>query len=238
MEKSVKYILLSLIFLFILNIFIINLKAQDPPMPSIPVPGVGNVNEEGLATSFEKFQQASEQLSEEESRKEFLKQKWSIILADNKVVGPALFYTERFFSALNPVWNLIFQIEFSWSWGFILSLFIFISFIVIIYSSIKAFTGINAFLVLLISFIITTLIGIAKGINEGVKILSSFLINIWIFLAIFLILALIVYLYKVLMDKIGKNLKEKGKERKEEMREMKEATKEKITNIKLKGEGL
>jgi len=234
----------SLVFLFalllVLNFSLNLIKAQESPsLPNIPVVGsfIGN-DSSSLPDTFEKFQRASESISEEESRKAYLKQEWTKILAENKFFAPILYYTEKIFSATDPFWELVLKIPFSWSWIFILSFAMWIALMFIFYSTALTLTQSNPFVNFLIAFCVATLCGISGGINQGVLLLVAPLRNIWTVLLVVFIVICIIIIYRGLMKNLEKGIREKGKKDRAEIREIKEDAHEKIVTTKLKGEGL
>lgn len=211
--------LLSVLFIILL-ISIIKINAQNtPPMPNIPIVGGLVQNESSLPDTFEKFQATADALSEEESRKAYLKQEWTKILAENKAMAPILYYTDKFFSYLDPLWNFVFQQSFSWSWIFILSFSLFLTFLYIFYVTAAPFTQavqsdklINS----VISFCLTCLIGISGGISAIIAALVIPIKNIWMIVILIFIIICIVIIYRGLMKSIKKGMKEKIKKGREE----------------------
>lgn len=241
MQIRKKRVLLPFLLLGILLLNLLIIKAQDePPMPNLLIVGEFiNTNEtSSFPDTFERFQQIANNLSEEESRKAYLKQEWTKILAENKVLGPVLYYTDKIFSFLNPFWELVLKIPFSWSWIFILSLGMWIVLIFVFYSTAAPFTQSNFWINLIIAFCVATLAGISGGINQGVLFLVAPLQNIWtVVLAVFIAVCIVI-IYRGLMKNLEIGIKEKGKKDRAEIREMKENAHEKIITTKLKGEGL
>jgi hypothetical protein len=209
-----------LILLLILSIFIINISNITPQ----ELPVVGNINPDtNQPVSFEKFQQAGESLSKAQENQSYILQDWTVWAYDNSVLGPILFYTEIFFSALNPLWQLMFDIEFSWSWEFILSLILWIILIIVIYSPTKAFTNFNPFLTIIFSMIVATIAGSQGIIKTAVEIFTPFIKNIWI-LGILIIFAVIfAWLYWLIFERASKKMKKESEE--EEIKKAKESIK-------------
>lgn len=198
-----------LLILLILNIFsTILVHAQETP----PLPGTtGGINEEtGLPKSFDKFQEASEQLSKEEQRKEYMKQEWTKLRATNQFLAPVLFYTNKFFSFFNPLWGIIFGVEFSWSWFFILSLLIWIIIIVLIYSPVKSLTNFGSIFSLILSIVISSIIGGLGTIRKFVDFLTTVMSNKWIVWISIIIVILLTLLYYKLLKQYGEKFKEKA----------------------------
>ncbi|MEK6859857.1 MAG: hypothetical protein AABX54_03510 [Nanoarchaeota archaeon] len=242
MKKRIKvqliFLFLSVLFIFFLsNLSII--KAQNtPPMPDIPIIGGLVQNESSFTDTFEKFQANANALSEEESRKAYLKQEWTKILAENKAIAPVLYYTDKIFSFFNPLWNLVLKMPFSWSWMFILSFGIWIMLIFVFYITAVPFTQSNLFINFLIAFCVATLAGISGGINQGIQLLIMPLKNIWtVMIAIFIAICIVI-IYRGIMKNIGKGIREKGKKDRGILRESKESAHEKIIDTKLRAEGM
>lgn len=201
-------ILLLILSLLILNIFsTLLVHAQE----TLPLPGTaGGINEEtGLPKSFDKFKEASDKLSKEEERKEYLKQEWTKLLADKKAVGPALFYTNKFFSFFNPLWRIIFKMEFEWSWLFIFTFLFWIFIIILVYSPVKELTELNPILSFLGAILVSSLAAYFQFIQMIAGLLIGILKNIWFVTLAILIIVLIAYIYKKSLKDIGKKLKEK-----------------------------
>jgi len=177
----------------------------------------GTIDEEtGLPREFKKFSEISQNLSEEEQRKEYLKQEWTKLLADKKVVGPVLFYTNKFFVLFNPLWRYTFGMEFEWSWIFIFSLIIWIVLIILVYSPAKGMTNLNPLVALLISIIIASIAGSTGLIKKAVDMLTIAIKTFWIAVIITAVIVIIAVLYSQLMKQWGKQLKEESEKEKTE----------------------
>ncbi len=215
MKKRALFIFISAIIL--LSLIIILIKAEQPPMPVMPnIPIVGDINPEtGLPKTFKKFQQVAENLSSEELRKQYLKREWTIILAKNPILGPTLFYTENFFSFFNPVWRIVFGMEFSWAWNFFFALIIWIMLIIIFYSPSRALTNINPIITVIASVILASLMGTTGVIRTATNFLSTFLSNIWLVGIAILIAGFGIALYTKIFGEIGKT--EKARDKKEKL---------------------
>ncbi len=177
----------------------------------------GTIDEDtGLPKEFSKFSEISQNLSEEEQRKDYLKQEWTKILADKKVIGPFLFYTNKFFTFFNPFWKVVFGIEFEWSWTFVFSLLIWILLIFLIYSPAKGMTNFNPLLSLLFSFIVATLASLSGLIKKAVEMLEIAIRSFWIAVVATAIIVIIIILYNKFMKQWGKKLKEEDEKIKTE----------------------
>ena len=208
MKKSL--FILTILFLLVLNVSLNRIQAE---VPAANVPFVGDINpDSGLPTTFEKYQDAAANLSDEETRVSYLKQEWTKLFAKNKFMAPILFYTDSFFSMLNPVWLVIFKIPFSWSWAFIFSLIIWIMLIIILYAPSNAITNLGFFLTLIFSIILSSLIGSTGTIKKAVDTLTIAITNIWLAILCMVIAIVIVSLYQHFLGDFGKSFKKETKE--------------------------
>jgi len=218
--KTKKRFEIFLLVILVLSIFILNISN----ISSQELPVVGAINPDtGQPASFEKFQQAGESLSKAQENQSYILQDWTVWAYDNSVLGPVLFYTEGFFSALNPIWLLMFDTEFSWSWQFILSLILWIILIIVIYSPAKAFTNFNPILTLIFSIIVATLAGSQGVIKTAVEIFTPFIQNIWILGILIIIAIAFTFIYGILFKKAEKKMKKESEE--EEIKRAKESIK-------------
>ncbi|OGJ19045.1 hypothetical protein A3K73_04470 [Candidatus Pacearchaeota archaeon RBG_13_36_9] len=198
--KKAGVIILIILLLASLSFKLIS--AQDITDPSRNT--AGGINEEtGLPNEFNKFQELASNLSEEEQRKEYLKQEWAKIFAENKYLGPVLFYTNKLFSFLNPIWEVIFKIEFSWSWSFIFSLSLWIMLIVAVYYPAKPLSKSNL-VGFLIAVIVASLMGLTGIIKEVVEVLRVVITNFWIAIGFFIIIIIASITYSQVMRNLEK----------------------------------
>jgi hypothetical protein len=205
-----KLIILSLILLLILNISLIKINAQESISQISELSGTIDENT-GLPFEFVKYREIADNLSKEESRKKYLEQEWTKLMADKKAVGPVLFYTNKGFSFFNPFWEIIFGIKFTWSWKFILSFIIWIFIIVLIYSPVKELTEFNPIFSLLGSILVASLC----GYFQLIQMIVSFLVilkNIWLVLLTIVIIIIFAYFYNKKFREMAKKLKKKQKD--------------------------
>lgn len=215
MKKRVLFVfIISLITLLIINLFSISLILAEDTVPVPQVPIVSKFlkpdEETGLPESYEKFRTAADQLSEEESRKVYLKQEWTKIMANNTFIGGFLYYTDGFFSFFNPLWKYTFGMEFSWSWGFFLSIFIWMVLIIILYAPSKVFINLNPIFTLIFAIALASLAGAGGVISNAVSILSTMITNIWLLGLSVIITILLMVLYTYIIGNFGENLKEQA----------------------------
>lgn len=201
-----KKVVIIIFVLILLNFYVNFSSAQSSKYAPID-------ENTGLPKEFIKFSEMSEKLSEEEQREAYLKQEWTKILAGNKILGPTLFYTNKFFIVFNPFWKVVFGIEFTWSWEFIFSLIIWIAIIYLIYSPAKAFlTNLHPALSLIVSAIVASLAGISGTIKHLTTMLILFLTNPWYVWAAIIAIILSIYLYHRSMSEWGKNFRKSEEE--------------------------
>lgn len=219
MKKSIVYIFI----LFLTINLISNVIAEDYPV-NVNVPIVGNINtESGLPSSFEKFRAISENLSDEEKTKQYLYQEWTKLFAKNDKIAAVFFYTDIFFSTLDPIWEFVFQLKFSWTWEFILCLVLFITLIITIFMPVQEIFNVNPILTFGISIIIACLAGKGGGIKLVADQLAFAVKNIWLAILCLLITIIIMIIYSYILQKIGKDIRKQAET--EELERAKKAIK-------------
>ena len=199
-----KSLLLFVLVIFLLIPFI---KSEVPSIPPSPITEIDP--DTGLPKSLEQLQKIGNNLSDAEKRKEFLEQDWTKLFAKNKFLSPVLFYTNKVFTIFNPLWNIIFGVEFSWSWFFILSLILWIFIIILLYNPLKL--AISPLISALISLVISSALGYFEIIKSIVNLLTSVLSNIW-FTAGFIIIIIVVSVFYAQFFKSVKEKQEKSEE--------------------------
>ncbi len=187
------------------------------PAPAEKISGsLGEIDPNtGLPKKFSEYKEKADEFRYSEQNKSYLAREWTKILAKNKVLGPILFYTDKFFSILNPLWKAIFEIEFSWSWSFFLSFFIWILFIVLVYYPLQGILK-NSLVDVIVSIIVASLIGVAGAISEIVWFFDLFVKNIFILIILIIIIILFLILYSKYMRAITKYSEEEELERAKE----------------------
>ena len=199
-KKSIT--LLLTIFLILLNLNPIHAEL-DPTTIAKDYSG-GIDSETGLPQEIKKV-----------TDKEYLKQEFKTTTL-GKFFTPFFTFTEKIFSIFNPFWKLTLETEFSWSWIFFLSFFIWIALIIILYSPSKAFIDLNPLLILLFSAVIATIIGRAGVISQTTKMLMTMLTNIWLVGLSFLIGIILLIVYYQIMKRLEKDFKKSSKKEKRE----------------------
>ena len=231
MKKSIVYIFI----LFLTINLISNVIAEDYPV-NVNVPIVGNINtESGLPSSFEKFRAISENLSDEEKTKQYLYQEWTKLFAKNDKIAAVFFYTDIFFSTLDPIWEFVFQLKFSWTWEFIFCLVIWILLIVLIFVPLNDILNVNSILTSIIAIVISCIVGKSGVIKQAADTLTFAVKNIWLAILCLLLAIIIVIIYSYILQKFGKDMKKQSEE--ENLERAKKAIKQhgEISEKALKG---
>ena len=237
------------LFLIILFIFLINIKFINAHHESIvtgevvsgvpesvsEIPGAGITSSlgevdpnTGLPAKFSDFKEKADEFRYSEQNQSYLKKEWTKILAGNRYFGPFLFYTDKFFSFLNPFWKITFGIEFSWSLIFFFHIFLWITLAIIIYFPLKELFK-NSLFGFIGGIIVASITGVFGVLTWFVNILDVIFVKLWA-LTIFVS---IVILLLVLYGKLFKSFREESEE------EWLKRSKEKIKALgKVSGEGL
>jgi len=127
-----------LIILLFVSLFIVNVSASSHILDNLPgsnlVGSLGEIDPNtGLPSKFSDFKEKADLYKTREQDDDYLKREWTKILAKNRIMGPTLFYTHKFFSFFNPLWKVTFGVEFSWSWFFFVALGLWIILIILVY---------------------------------------------------------------------------------------------------------
>ncbi|MBT3691389.1 hypothetical protein HOE04_04865 [archaeon] len=199
-KKSITLFLTIFLILLILN----PIHAELDPTTIAKDYSGGIDSETGLPQEIKKV-----------TDKEYLKQEFKTTTL-GKFFTPFFTFTEKIFSIFNPFWKLTLETEFSWSWIFFLSFFIWIALIIILYSPSKAFIDLNPLLILLFSAVIATIIGRAGVISQTTKMLMTMLTNIWLVGLSFLIGIILLIVYYQIMKRLEKDFKKSSKKEKRE----------------------
>jgi|TARA_Y100000034_G_C6899727_1_gene415661 hypothetical protein len=215
------------LFLLVSLIFAGLIFAQDadaiPVNPADKVTdSVGGYSEKGYPESYEKYIEFSNSLVEREQDQKFWKKSLTGIWAGSPVLGSITYHTDKFFSFFDPIWNVIFGIDFDWSWEFFFHLVIFITLIVIIFYPAEVIFD-NKLFGLISAMVISSLVGVAGVIGQFAGILEVMFVNLfYLTIGVILIIAGIVFYAKFF---------NKGKKKTEE-----EEIKKAKENIKAHGE--
>jgi hypothetical protein len=229
MKKSIVFFLFTLL---ILNIFLISIKAEL--LPSLPTTGTGD---SALPSELEKIQQISENLTDEEKRSQYLNQEWGEILKKNEFFGPILEKYKKVSPYTDPVFKYTIGIEPTLSWLFILTLTLWIAFLIYTFRIFELVTPFSSTVQYLISIgvvVIVSITGAIKILAQKIIDLLS-LLNVWwiqlIGIAAFIIALIIATIFSKNIKDIGKSIEEKKKKNEEERNREKLKSEIKIAGI-------
>ncbi len=167
---------------------------------------------------------------------DYLKQEWTKILERNDF-GQAILGVGRVLSALNPVFLILFGLEYSFSWYFFMIFFLWITIFVIIFRAIYVVFPDKMWISLGISLIVLILGAQTKSIQKGVDLLSPFIQSRTAIFLFFLGLIILLTIDAVIMRMLRKITKDRLDKDKEALRELKAKTVEKIHDITIRGSG-
>lgn len=205
-----KKIGIILLFSLLFSILVINVVTSQNPPTTPNVSGFEINPNTGLPKSFENFQKSAKNLSQEEEREKYLNQEWTKILAEQAIIGPILYYTNNFFTLFNPLWIIIFGVQFSWSWFFIFSFLIWIFFIALFYFPVKDFTNFNPLFGLIGAIIIACIMGTTKVIPKVANLFTFAVTTWWKATAAFFLFILLIWGYSKTMKTFGRSLKKES----------------------------
>ncbi len=230
MKKEFVNVKILLVFALILFLSIIIVHAQQsPPFPDTPkIPVLGNINENTGQP------EVVDQLSNKETRSDYLKKEWNKILKNNTFFGPLIGAYEKVQPILNPIFKYTVGVDLSVSWTFILA---FISWVIIliylqeIFSISSIFTegsswAISLALSVIIGFILKIPLKIANFIINTISIITIWWVQLIAVIAVVAILMLIAFIHQKFGNLIKALKKNKAlREEKENREKLKEETK-------------
>jgi hypothetical protein len=230
-----------LAFLLILNIFILSLV-------SISYVSAQSIGESGIPTGMEqdleKIQNTSDKardaysnLSNNETRDEYLKKEWKKIFSKNKYLSPIFNFFDKILNFFNPFFKIVLGVEYDLSWAFIFALAIWMILFMFLYQPVGALFNNTAFGIIG-SFIITSLIGLSGVIKKAVELLSTAITERWLIgIAIFvtIIIGIIIVYFGGNLKKFIEQQKEKHEKEKTEQHRKIIETSADIEKEKMKG---
>lgn len=207
---------LPLVLILITILLVITIQATDITSTAEKYTG-GLDPETGLPEKLTPLAETGEKLTEGEITTEYLKQEWTKILEKSqfgKYLLVVMNFTGKIFSFFNPLWKYTFGTEFSWTWTFFLSFFIWIVLVIVLYSPSKAFLNLNPIFILIFAIVLASLAGSGGVIRTATDFLSIILTNIWLVgVSIFIGVLLVIFYYKFFGD-LEKDLKKESDEEK------------------------
>ena len=212
-----RFYILTFLLLFVVSIninFIISQEVQEAIPENLPggkiAGSLGEIDPNtGLPKKFSDFKEKADEFKSREQNQSYLKKEWTKILANNKVFGPFLFYTDKFFSFFNPLWKITFGIDFSWSLIFFFHIFLWLVIIIIIYFPAKAMFD-NKLFALITGFVVASISGTFGVLTWFANILNVVLVKLLAFTLFVIIIIVILILYA----KLFKGFEEESEEEK------------------------
>ncbi|MEM3112921.1 MAG: hypothetical protein QXI33_00660 [Candidatus Pacearchaeota archaeon] len=218
-----KELNLFFIFLFLINFFIVNVYSLEIQSPEQTI----GINIDNLPRNEDEAKDVT---------KEYLKQEWDSILERGQF-GRFLLGVNKIFVALSPFFKSIIGVEYSLSWYFFISLFLWVFIFIIIFHTLKDIILFNIWGVIGISCIIPTIAAQANFFKLSVDFLLDFIDNAWLVITFLLLMLITIYFYEAFMNSFGKIMKKKLNKDIERRRELKAATVERLHDIELKSRG-
>lgn len=196
-SKSIALVIISIVFLAIASLNITNAQLSSEDKEKLE-----NAND-----NIRKF-------SDKDFRNDFIMEEgWTYFL--NKTnTGKIVIQANEGIKKINPFWNLVLGVNYTFSWGFWIAFLIWLTLFFIILPPSEILLK-NKLYSILASFAIASLIGLSGIIREATNIIGTIINNKITGLMILLFSITIVVLAKK-SDKLWKQLKEKEAKRKEE----------------------
>lgn len=123
----------------------------------------------------------------------YLKQEWTKILENNEM-GRIILGIGEILTSLNPIFKVIIGVEYSFSWYALFAFVIWISFFAFFFNLGRGILEGKIIIILILSFIITSFIGMAGAIRQIDDILASFVSDSFAASLILLLSFVILYL--------------------------------------------
>ncbi len=174
----------------------------------------------------EKVEEIENKVDATKEKTEYLKKEWNTLLINNKIFGPIIKLIDSVFTALNPFFQIVLKIDYSFSFAFILGLIIWITLFIFIYQPSKQIIN-NQLIGILISFILVSIIGYLGIIKEFINAVSLLVTNPWI-----LVIAIIItIIFSLIIIKLGGGLKEIIKKQKEKDEKSEEKEDKRLSHL-------
>jgi len=201
------------IFIFIVCF---NVIAQEDGLPNddfavkMENSGLEFDEDTGVPKGFSEFQANAELYRTQEQNSSYLFKEWGKILADAPVIGPALYYAEKFFSFFNFLWVYTFGMEFEWSLAFFFHLIVWGVLTWVVFISMKASELLNPLFSFITGMIVASITGSFGIISVVVKIIDTMVGDLLMLTVFVVILIIVLILFERLIRKLkGENEEEK-----------------------------
>ena len=216
---------LLIIFLVSFGLISLSFVISQSSVPYNPAGNVGGSlvsidSNTGLPSKFSDFKNKADDYRNREQNNSYLFKRWTVILADKPIIGPGLFYTEKLFSSLNPLWKYSFGIEFSWSLVFFFHVFLWCVLVVIVSITLHRSELLGLLFSVIVGVIIASIIGSSGIIGTFVSLMKTAVVNLWAFTAIIIIMIILVYLYSRLFKSFEKEAEEEKLKRRKKSTEV------------------
>ena len=183
MKKELKYFLLF----FLAAVFLISSVHAQITLPN--------------QDQIDKLQENANQFSDSPS--DYLNQEWTKILEKNQF-GRGILAFGDILHSLNPIIKVILGIDYSFSWYFLFAFLIWIAFFIFFFQLGKGVFQGKIIIGILISFIITSFMGMSGAIKQIDDALALFVKNSFLAIIIFLITVVIILLLSYFGDFFSK----------------------------------
>lgn len=177
----------------------------------------------GLPPEIEVIQQASEQVTNEQTRNEYLKQEQTKLIEKSAIFGPVIRIFNAIMTAINPFFKAVLGVGYSLSWAFVFAVAIWLILFFILRPIMSAIIG-KPIPAMIAAFAVTSLIGLSGVIKRAVDLLAFAVSNIWIAL-LSLVIAIVIMVILITLGGgwkkyMAKQKEEEAKRQEEEHREI------------------
>ncbi|MBR9706543.1 hypothetical protein GOV14_05895 [Candidatus Pacearchaeota archaeon] len=191
----------------------------------------------GLPSEIDTGIKIANKLSDEELRKNYLKQEWTKILNNSKA-GPYLVKADEFLTKASPVFKTFLGLEFTFSWIFLLTFVIYFVLLNMVFKLSrltkvyldKDYQGYVRFGIIAAFFILFSSVRIPKYLASGIIILISGNAHWAVQLLLSILVTTVIIIVSIFFDQIGKFFKKlatgkKAEKSAEDIEKLKETNK-------------
>ena len=137
---------------------------------------------------------------------EYLKQEWTKILERNDF-GKIILAIGDFLTAINPIFKITIVVDYSLSWYFLFSFLVWIILFIFFFNLGRGILYGKSILVLILSFILTSLIGIGGGVREITDLFAYLIKDVWIASLAFISVLVIIFLLSKFGDAFSERVR-------------------------------
>lgn len=186
-----------------------------------------------LPQNVEKLDEVRENLQNNQTREQYLRQEWVNLLEKNEA-GRFILAIGNVLDLLSPLFILFLGIPYSFSWLFFLSLIVGAWIFQLIYKPLKEATNIGKLFSTIISLAVLGLTARFGALQKGINLISALFINKWTISLFIVVGFILMIIYTRIMRKMGKKFAEDKKKALEERREDKNKVIDRIKEVKIK----